>query len=382
MRRLALLLPLLGALQACPDVVTDSTCVDLGTCPEEGYSGGSSGVGGDAGSGGSTAGKGGKGGRGGSAGSAGSSSGGEGAAASAGEGGGAGGPEHGGTAGTVELGGAAGAGGTESACPGGCGAGTPVCDEDSGTCVECLEHTDCGAGATPYCAAANECVACLGDDDCESPAAAHCSAGACTGCGSSTQCEHLPGTTVCDTSSDTCVECTAGDESACAGNSCNPATNTCTTTPLGSVDICEPCLADSECADAPGNRCVPMEFNGAARPGGFCLPRAAGGCTAPLTVTYSTASLSGAASESYCGIDQDTVTCEAVLDLFASADCLSGEDVECGCVRNVDGDCIGDGQGGLCRTVGGQANKCTYGCGSASQCSGGHDCTIGTPYCH
>jgi hypothetical protein len=32
--------------------------------------------------------------------------------------------------------------------------------------------------------------------------------------------------------------------------------------------------------------------------------------------------------------------------------------------------------------VGGQANRCTYSCGSGPQCPNGTTCTFDDPYCH
>jgi hypothetical protein len=179
------------------------------------------------------------------------------------------------------------------------------------------------------------------------------------------------------------VQCTVADESACGGKSCNPATKACTNTTRGTLDYCMPCLADSECnggnkAD-PDARCVPMQFKGVARAGGFCLRRQASTCSAPYTVIITTASLSGAAVEKYCGIDQAAVTCEAVVDLFNSASCAKDED--CGCKRK-DKSCLGPGQGGLCRTLDKGPNLCTYACGQVSQCWSGTTCSGAQPYCH
>jgi hypothetical protein len=183
------------------------------------------------------------------------------------------------------------------------------------------------------------------------------------------------------------VECTVADESACAGKSCNPATKGCTSTTTGSVGTCKPCVADSECLGGnkadPDVRCVPMEFNGTPRAGGFCLRRVAKTCAKPFQIPISGTSLSGATSESYCGIDQENVRCEAVLDLVAGADCLTdGEDTSCGCARDDEGNCIDAGAGGLCRIVGVNASRCTYGCGTVAECPGSLKCTIDAPYCH
>lgn len=74
-----------------------------------------------------------------------------------------------------------------------------------------------------------------------------CDAGSCSPCQTNDDCSHLTDTTVCDVDAGQCVQCTVAEEAVCGGTSCNPATNTCTNTELGSVGSCEPCVADSEC---------------------------------------------------------------------------------------------------------------------------------------
>jgi hypothetical protein len=296
---------------------------------------------------------------------------------------GPGGEPGGGSSGSSGTSGSAGIGGSLP-CDGACGSSKPFCKESSDTCVECLKDGDCD-GATPFCdTTKNVCVACLDNEDCESPTASKCEGGQCVGCGDSAECSHISGKTACDTSASECVECTPADEEPCNGKSCNPVSFECTGTNKGSVGTCEPCLADSECAGwgttDPAARCVPMTFKGLPRVGGFCLKRAAQGCTQPLTVTYSTMSLSGAASESYCGADQATTTCEAVLDMVAGQECST--DPTCGCKRDAEQNCINPGEGGLCKTVGGVANRCTIPCEVGDQCPSVRTCTIDVPYCH
>jgi hypothetical protein len=270
-----------------------------------------------------------------------------------------------------------------------CQGATPACDTTTSQCVECTaaNATKC-TGEKPVCDTdANQCVACLTNTDCSSASAAHCKSDhSCASCMSDDDCTHLSGTHVC--SSGTCVQCTTTNETACGANSCNQATHQCTTTPRGTVDTCKPCLADSECTGGnqtdPVQRCVPMKFQGTARPGGFCFGRASKTCTRPFTVTFTTASLSGADPEAYCGIDQDITRCEAVLDLIASRECLSGMDDDCGCTsRDSNLNCLDTGAGGLCKTLVGAMNpQCTYQCGSVNQCPTGFGCTgLGTMYC-
>jgi hypothetical protein len=152
------------------------------------------------------------------------------------------------------------------------------------------------------------------------------------------------------------------------------------------VSQCKPCLADSECTGGnqpdPDFRCVPMHFMSVPRPGGFCLRRVAKTCGRPYTIGFAARSLSGAPEENYCGIDQQNVRCEAVLDLIDSRTCPGGANTLCGCARDDDGNCTASGQGGLCRNFVALNEQCTYQCGSVNHCPSGYTCT-GTPtmYC-
>jgi hypothetical protein len=349
-----------GALISCGDDVPNS-CENLGTCPPEGGTAGDS-------NGGTTSG----------------------AAAGTSAGGSTGGSAHAGGAGESDAGSGTGgdgggAGSITAPCGGDCPTDKPVCDESSDTCVECLIEQDCtGATNTKCDTTTNTCVECLMPAHCSTASAARCEGGACVECEDNDDCAHIAGKGVCD--GGTCVQCTVEDETPCAGKSCNPATKTCTITAVGSKELCESCVADSECvgwnqAD-PDARCLAMQFEGTARPGGFCLKRVAKTCTRPFQTPLIGISLSGATSEQYCGIDQDSTRCEAVLDLLASAVCADGMDSSCGCPRDQDGNCTSLGDGGLCRTVGVNANRCTYTCGVTDDCPTGKTCTAGQPYCH
>ena len=161
-----------------------------------------------------------------------------------------------------------------------------------------------------------------------------------------------------------CVQCTVEDETPCNGKSCNPATNTCTTTVKGSRKTCNSCLADSECGTNagvvdPNSRCVPMTFNGTAHgTGGYCLQIATlVNCTQPYKVTFRATSLTGV-SGTYCGLNQTATTCEALLDLFNSKTCTLSSN-------------CGGGQGGLCEdfsTTSTPDLRCTIPCGSTAEC--------------
>lgn len=247
----------------------------------------------------------------------------------------------GGAGGTNGDGGEAGGAGTagSNACGSPCEAPKPFCDESSGACVACLESTDCTDAAAPRC------------DD-----------GACVGCADTADCEHIPGKHACDEPSQACVECTVDDESACDGNSCDPATNRCTSTPLGQTGTCKPCLADSECED--GHRCIELDYLDEPH-GWYCMPLppmeagCASGSPAPWKVgLLDRESRSGAEETNYCGLNEGLTTCEAVLAA------LEGQGVGC-----TDHDACP--AGGVCEFVGAAGtgdNRCTYRCGDVNQC--------------
>ena len=105
----------------------------------------------------------------------------------------------GGTGGTTSGGG--GTGGTEP-CGGTCTDPTPLCDENTNTCVECLGPSDCG-GATPACNAAGTCVQCTPTDDAE-----------CTGANP-----------YCDPATFACAPCSYHEH--CPDSACNVFTGEC-----------------------------------------------------------------------------------------------------------------------------------------------------------
>lgn len=225
-------------------------------------------------------------------------------------------------------------------CGGPCDTSTPICDTDTNTCV-----------------------ACLADTDCADPDTARCDAGECVPCTDSAQCDGIAGNEVCETG--TCVECSITDEAPCLGNSCDPASNTCTTTPIGLAMACEACVADSECAA--NHRCVPMTFMGAPH-GDYCMKVASTGCARPFagTLLMNRTSSSGADPDDYCPVDESAVSCEAVRALLLSRSCAGGVS-----------DCMADGA--RCETVGGVPAQCTYSCGVNNNCPSSLNCVGG--YC-
>lgn len=247
----------------------------------------------------------------------------------------------------------------------------PVCLD--GICVQCTadEDTFCTNRAQLCDVEAMECVNCLGDENCTALRASRCNldTNECEPCLTNADCDGVDGLAntgnACDDGE--CVECTPETESAtCSGGvSCNPATRTCTETQVGSLRVCEPCLADSECgsggAPSTAHRCVPMFYPDPQTrfpddETGFCLKTTDGGCERPYSITLSgRSSLSGSARSDYCGINESLATCPAVRALEEDTRCDGGADEECPV-------------SGLCRQVGSLLNRCTYRCSFLVEC--------------
>jgi hypothetical protein len=253
--------------------------------------------------------------------------------------------------------------------------GLTRCDVDGDGCVECLVDADCPMAVCNT--TRHTCEGCLRDDDCKNPTAARCNQTRkkCGGCLGDEDCKHFPGSPVCDHDTKTCVQCTAEVENACNGNVCDLNTHSCTMQRRGGKALCDPCQFDSECPSGtmPFKQreaaCVPMTFKGSTH-GNYCLRRYASACMAPyMSRIEGLVSTSKATVQAYCGVAQDVTTCEAVRALGA-ATCPAGDDAQCGRPMLDDG---------LCRTVKGTANQCTYACSASPQCPAGHMCTAN--YC-
>lgn len=239
---------------------------------------------------------------------------------------------------------------------GGCEAPTPVCDEASDTCVGCLQNTDC-----------------------QEPTASLCDSNhSCQPCGADADCAHLGDLNLCIDGR--CGECTLATEAdQCGDTSCNPATLECTDTERASVDICQSCVADSECDDD-GAYCVPMRFSpedeDVTELGGFCLKEEpAEPCPIPYRTGIQRTTLSGLEGKTFCGVAEPLTTCRAVLDLIEEVDPkVCGTDTQCG---------VTDLDDGLCRQISGLGTGtfCTYACQAADQCPGGKPCPGGGGYC-
>ena len=113
-----------------------------------------------------------------------------------------------------------------------------------------------------------------------------------------------------------------------------------------------------------------MTFGDNAMPhGSFCLKAASTGCAQPYRVLIDSPSVSGAASEEYCGINQANTTCEAIDS--PRSDTMCSFDDDCGAQGLDDG---------RCELVGG-ALGCTISCTADSRCLQDQTCDIAEQYC-
>lgn len=240
-------------------------------------------------------------------------------------------------------------------CGGSCPGSAPHCvvTGPTETCVECRSSTDCSGSRRVCDLAHHTCVACMDATTCNDRAHAVCDAASetCVACSTNADCAHL-GYPIC--SGGVCVRCTIRDESACSGHSCDPATGECTGTPVRSLGECDACVADSECN--PPALCIPMNFQGAPRSGGYCLTPSAAGCGACGTITDARVSLSGQPAATYCGVPEDFATCESLRDQHDMLSCTM--DSDCGAPGLDDGRCT-------------SGHVCFSGCSMTCQCPGG-----------
>jgi hypothetical protein len=172
---------------------------------------------------------------------------------------------------------------------------------------------------------------------------------------------------VCEARSGACVQCRPETEAAdCkTGTACDPKLFTCTTRQRGSVATCNECVSDSECVT--DHRCIAMTFGENKQDlGGFCLKRFATGCSRPYVRNLPRTSLSGAAAETYCLIDEMVNSCAAVAAF--SKTCTNDE--SCGAL------------GARCERVNGIDNSCSYSCDVIADCkTDSFPCAGADSYC-
>jgi hypothetical protein len=116
----------------------------------------------------------------------------------------------------------------------------------------------------------------LQQNDCGEPTASRCDTSdhTCKACSIDAHCSDISGKGVC--LAGTCVECTAAKPTACRATNgtplvCDSIKHTCTTAQPHSAGLCQPCVADAECAL--GELCVLDTFGSGANQksvGYFC----------------------------------------------------------------------------------------------------------------
>jgi hypothetical protein len=213
-----------------------------------------------------------------------------------------------------------------------CGGGTPVCDESSDRCVECLSPSDCGGAACvdERCA----CVPVCTDRECGPD-----------GCGGS--CGTCPLNDVCgDDGQCGCIaDCGARE---CGSDGCGGSCGTCTGSDLCVDGTCE-CVP--QCA---GNTC------GSDGCGGSC-----GTCTGADLCVDGTCECVPQCAGKECGNDGCGGTCGGCE---ANETCTNGQ---CTCVPSCTGkECGNDGCGGSCGL-----------CAAFETCSGAGQCVTDGTVC-
>ncbi|HKP57809.1 MAG TPA: hypothetical protein VJV78_13850 [Polyangiales bacterium] len=231
----------------------------------------------------------------------------------------------------------------------GCKTGTNTrCAMDTFKCVQCVEDSHC---ASQHCYA-QKCVECEADANCDSSDKARCDLNthACAACTDDSQCERFDDTPVCFEG--TCVECK--DDSTCGANSCIRSKHTCSDVPRQSLDVCQPCEADSMCKTS--MQCVGLTF-GNQSVGSNCVwtrnTRPSRSCNnaQPYARALNARSIDGASAADYC-VPPSTTTCKGVLDVSLGASGATCKvDADCGLPGVSDGHCV-------------DSSRCTYVCGS------------------
>jgi len=233
-------------------------------------------------------------------------------------------------------------------------------EADAGSDAGAVDSGFADAGDSPD-ASMDAGTPCERDSDCTRPEASRCDpvTDRCAGCELPGDCGHLSATPTCDASRGLCVACTPEtEETYCGTTACDPVTFTCTESDRESIDFCQACRSDSECAeydtsDPVPSRCVELEFMGT--PYGFyCVPEASTECPAGLPLSREVTSRNGETA-AHCIPDSSVSTCPATYDAFLMRDCAGIDPVsECGDPGLDDGLCV-DG-------------TCTHRCNMAFDC--------------
>jgi len=210
--------------------------------------------------------------------------------------------------------------GCASPCLETCEGPTPVCDEASGNCVECVESNDCTGGVCLN----NTCVECANNADCASGA--------------------------CDIPNNTCVECLSNLN--CPGGVCDVISKTCT-----------PCLNSNDCVAPGATQCKVDDANLTQNACVECLDNTP--CTTPVAARCGPTNA--------CGPCQDAADCAQVPN---TNQCVQGTCVPCTTATEA-ADCnnfVCDPQTNMCTgaTIG--ATLALNACVSDTQCQADHAC--------
>ncbi|QQR88921.1 MAG: hypothetical protein IPJ88_11905 [Myxococcales bacterium] len=247
-----------------------------------------------------------------------------------------------------------------------CPAETPICDLDKKECVQCRDANDCSDESKPLCdESSGQCGECTSSADCTNEATARCDAAtlSCVACQESSDCAGITGKTACDVSAGVCkTACSEDLDAACGGKVCDVTQVTCSEFDPDDAENCQACVADAQCKA--NHKCVPMQYGDPPEfHGNYCLKIANGDCVEPFQTVLDLVSVSsadGSAPGTFCGINQELATCEAILAW--NKPCT--EDGKC-TIDDVETDTLG----AICRKVGGSDNRCTYPCGDSADCN-------------
>ncbi len=269
-----------------------------------------------------------------------------------------------------------------------CSGNAPACDTNTNLCVACLENSDC-SDAMPFCNPEEQsCAECLEDTDCTESDASWCDAGSCAPCQTNDDCAHLTGTTVCDAEVGQCVECTGTDYESCGTLDgtplvCDSLERTCTSNKHQAAGLCNACVSDAHCK--PGQLCVNETLEGTQlgyrcfwQPGAEGAPAGCPVAQPYVTLRSDVTSIDGVAAD-VCTLAISS--CKAHED-FRNTDCEAAPDVPdpslCGEPGIADSGCELFG-------VVAEDNiyRCTVRCGSDDDCRVGFACDISasSPVC-
>lgn len=291
-------------------------------------------------------------------------------------GGGDGGTSSGGSSGDGD--GDTGTGGMIDPCDA-CDGETPVCVDEE--CVACTaeEHGSCSEDEV--CSTENECVSCTESIHCKEPGSSVCDldTNECASCVINDDCTHIDDKHVCD--SGACVGCV--DETDCGGKVCDPSTHTCTEFTAGTEFACESCEYDAQCAS--GHVCVEMSYSDPEDGivGKFCLwrrdaalPGPNGSCGLNSRPYAQQATVETADGDEAVVCRPRTTTCVALLQHSTTvAGCAVEftDDAACGAPNFNDG---------RCRNNSSSEPRCSYPCAGNEDCNPGFTCpAAGDRYC-